>query len=680
MTTAQRSAALLKSARDIMRKDKGLNGDLDRLPMLTWIMFLKFLDDMEQREDEAKLAGKKFKPAIEAPYRWRDWAARTGRHHRRRADCVHQPGGSDVRPDGSKGPGLFAYLRSLQARTGTNRRDVIATVFKGVVNRMINGYLLRDVVNKIDGIHFTSSDELHTLGASTNPCSARCATPPATPASSTRRAPVVRFMVDVTDPRLGETVLDPACGTGGFLVEAFSTSQKQVKTVADRKLLQTRSLFGSEPKSAAVPALPDEPAAARARYPQIDPGNALAIQGHRDRRQGPRRRDPHQPAIRRRGRARHPGQLPRRQADAETALLFLQLIMRKLAAEKPKACPAAPPSSCPTARSSATASAPASRKNCSRSSTCTPSSACPTASSRPTRSIPTNVCCSSTAPARPRTIWYYEQPLARGPEELHQDAAHAVRGVRDCIKWFQRIVTKIVHLSAKIDDAAATRVAARRESEVLVRSRLRAIGEVLGQAATLQEVLTEKPRNGWSAVCDNAAGGVPVLTLSAITGYNFDPTAIKHTSLATDPDAHYWLRSGDLLITRSNTPTLVGHAAVYSGEPSPCIFPDLMMRIPVDPEKADTRFIWYWLQAPQVRGFIERNAKGTSPTMKKISQGTVMAIPFPRVPLQEQQRIVAELDGLQTKVDRLKGLQQKTAAELDALLPSILDKAFKGEL
>ena len=71
-TTAQSLGALLKSARDIMRKDKGLNGDLDRLPMLTWIMFLKFLDDLElQREDEAKLAGKKFKPAIEAPYRWR---------------------------------------------------------------------------------------------------------------------------------------------------------------------------------------------------------------------------------------------------------------------------------------------------------------------------------------------------------------------------------------------------------------------------------------------------------------------------------------------------------------------------------------------------------------------------------------------------------------------------------
>src|SRR5438477_12712012 len=78
LTTSQALYATIKSARDIMRKDKGLNGDLDRLPLLTWIMFLKFLDDLEiQREEEAKLAGKKFKPAIEAPYRWRDWAAKS---------------------------------------------------------------------------------------------------------------------------------------------------------------------------------------------------------------------------------------------------------------------------------------------------------------------------------------------------------------------------------------------------------------------------------------------------------------------------------------------------------------------------------------------------------------------------------------------------------------------------
>jgi type I restriction enzyme M protein len=69
-----------------------------------------------------------------------------------------------VRPDGKKGPGLFAYLRGLQDANGGDRRDVIAMVFKGTINRMINGYLLRDVINKVKDIHFTSSDEIHTLG------------------------------------------------------------------------------------------------------------------------------------------------------------------------------------------------------------------------------------------------------------------------------------------------------------------------------------------------------------------------------------------------------------------------------------------------------------------------------------------------------------------------------------
>src|SRR6266513_1173284 len=77
LTTAQRLGSLIKSARQIMRKDKGLNGDLDRLPLFTWILFLKFLDDMEiAAEDDAKLDGKKYRPVIESPYRWRDWATK----------------------------------------------------------------------------------------------------------------------------------------------------------------------------------------------------------------------------------------------------------------------------------------------------------------------------------------------------------------------------------------------------------------------------------------------------------------------------------------------------------------------------------------------------------------------------------------------------------------------------
>src|SRR5512132_1730900 len=102
-TTAQRLASIVKSARKIMCKDKGLNGDLDRLPMLTWVMFLKFLDDLEQSEEvESKLAGKKYRPAIEAPYRWRDWAAKkdgvTGEELIRFINNDEA-----VRPDGKRG-------------------------------------------------------------------------------------------------------------------------------------------------------------------------------------------------------------------------------------------------------------------------------------------------------------------------------------------------------------------------------------------------------------------------------------------------------------------------------------------------------------------------------------------------------------------------------------------------
>ncbi len=118
-STAQQLGSVIKSCRDIMRKDKGLNGDLDRLPMLTWIMFLKFLDDMEEnRKEEATLAGKKFRPAVEAPYRWRDWAAKpdgiTGRNL--------SPSSTRTKPSvptGSAAPAYSPTCARLRARTAT---------------------------------------------------------------------------------------------------------------------------------------------------------------------------------------------------------------------------------------------------------------------------------------------------------------------------------------------------------------------------------------------------------------------------------------------------------------------------------------------------------------------------------------------------------------------------------
>src|SRR5689334_9701164 len=146
-----------------MRKDRGLSGDLDRLPALTWVMFLKFLDDLEQiREQEASLRGEKFRPAIHSPYRWRDWAAKEdGITGDSLIAFINQE--TVKLSNGKEGPGLFAYLRNLQGQNGGDRRDIIANVFRGLTNRMMSGYLLREVVNKINKIHFTASDEIHTL-------------------------------------------------------------------------------------------------------------------------------------------------------------------------------------------------------------------------------------------------------------------------------------------------------------------------------------------------------------------------------------------------------------------------------------------------------------------------------------------------------------------------------------
>ncbi len=243
LTTRENLSALIGTARKILRKDKGLNGDVDRLPLLTWVMFLKFLDDLEiDHEEEAELDGKRYQPIIESPYRWRDWAAREdGITGDELLAFISQE--VTVRADGSTGKGLFAYLRGLagEGEKGS-QREVIANVFKGVQNRMVSGYLLRDIINKINGIHFSASEEIHTLSQLYESMLLEMRDAAGDAGEFYTPRPVVRFMVQVSDPRLGETVRDPACGTGGFLVEAYDHIAPQVSAPEQRRILQRDTL------------------------------------------------------------------------------------------------------------------------------------------------------------------------------------------------------------------------------------------------------------------------------------------------------------------------------------------------------------------------------------------------------------------------------------------------------
>jgi len=298
--------------------------------MLTWIMFLKFLDDMEQiRETEAKLENKKFKPTIDSPYRWRDWATKedgiTG--DALIAFINHEKA---TLPNGSEGQGLFAYLKNLQSTNGRDRKDVVRTVFQGTVNRMINGYLLRDVINKINEINFTSSDEIHTLSHLYESMLKEMRDAAGDSGEFYTPRAVVNFIVKVVNPKLGETVLDPASGTGGFLVEAYEHLRKQCKKTEDHQKLQNDLLFGCEAKP--LPYLLGQMNLLLhgLEYPQIDPGNALRYPlreiGDKDRVDVIVTNPPF-------GGAEEKGILtnfPEDLKTSETALLFLQLIMRKL--------------------------------------------------------------------------------------------------------------------------------------------------------------------------------------------------------------------------------------------------------------------------------------------------------------------------------------------------------------
>lgn len=437
MSTAQQLGSIIKSCRDIMRKDKGLNGDLDRLPMLTWVMFLKFLDDMEMiRTEEASLAGRRYKPVVEAPYRWRDWAAKddgiTG------DDLVAFINNDEAKgPDGKRGPGLFAYLRSLQGANGGDRRDVIATVFRGLNNRMLNGYLLRDILNKINGIHFNSSDEIHTIGYLYESMLKEMRDSAGDSGEFYTPRAVIKFMVNVINPQLGETVLDPACGTGGFLVETFEHLKGQCKRTEDFRKLQEESLTGIEAKSLPYLLSQLNLMLHGLEYPQIDPGNALRFPlneiGDRERVDIVLTNPPF-------GGEEEKGiqnNFPDDKRTAETTLLFLQLIMRKLrrpvGGKKPGRCGIVVPNGALFGDGVCARIKEELLKDFNLHTIIR----LPNGVFAPYTSIPTNLLFFDRG-GPTKDIWYYEQPLPEGRKSYTKTKPMQFEDFGECLKWWSK--------------------------------------------------------------------------------------------------------------------------------------------------------------------------------------------------------------------------------------------------
>ncbi|WP_345499112.1 class I SAM-dependent DNA methyltransferase [Nocardia callitridis] len=233
-TSRARLASVIKSARDTMRKDAGLNGDLDRLPQLSWLLFLKAFD--QRVEQVGPLLDPDYRLAIDAPYRWQDWAA--------------NPDFSGAELKAFVNDKLIPYLAELKGAEGDadDPRNVLSTIFKDVTNRMQSGTLLRDLVNLVDEIHFDSSDDIHTMAFLYESILKEMRDAAGDSGEFYTPRPVNRFMVQQSFLELGESILDPACGTGGFLVQAYEDLVQRVETDTQRRRLHN-DLRGIEKKS-----------------------------------------------------------------------------------------------------------------------------------------------------------------------------------------------------------------------------------------------------------------------------------------------------------------------------------------------------------------------------------------------------------------------------------------------
>lgn len=221
---------VIKSIRDIFRKDPGLSGDAQRIEQLGWMIFLKLFDD---KDKERQLLNKKYQSPIPAFYQWRTWAANDeGETGERLINFVNND--------------LFPALKNLRIGTDDKLGIIIRNIFDGTNNYMKSGTIFRQAINKLNEIDFNSSKEHHIFNAIYEDILQGLATKKDTGEFYTPRA-VTQFIIDMVNPRLGEKITDPACGTAGFLVCAIEHLRKQVKNVADRKTLQ-ETITGTELK------------------------------------------------------------------------------------------------------------------------------------------------------------------------------------------------------------------------------------------------------------------------------------------------------------------------------------------------------------------------------------------------------------------------------------------------
>ena len=240
-----------KNIDDILHKDAGCTSELDYTEQSSWLLFLKYLDALEREKAmEAELAGRKYDWLLQKKYRWDSWAAPKGRdgkldHHK----ALTGPDLVDFVDDE-----LFPYLRGFKARaSGPQTLEYkIGEIFGELGNKIRSGYNLRDVIERVDELRFGTSAEKHELSHLYEVKIRNMGNAGRNGGEYYTPRPLIRAMIRVLKPKIGETIYDGACGSAGFLCEAYGHLRGQDKlSTRAIKTLQEKTFYGKEKKGLA---------------------------------------------------------------------------------------------------------------------------------------------------------------------------------------------------------------------------------------------------------------------------------------------------------------------------------------------------------------------------------------------------------------------------------------------
>ena len=240
-----------KNIENVLFKEAGCTTELDYTEQTSWVLFLKYLDGLEQeRAMEAQLAGKKHAFILEPQYRWESWACPKGKDGK--IDHNKAQTGDDLRDFVNKK--LFPYLHRFKEKaTGPNTIEYkIGEIFGEIKNKIQSGYSLRDILDTVDELRFGSQAEKHELSTLYEAKIKNMGNAGRNGGEYYTPRPLIRAIVQVVDPQIGERVYDGAVGSAGFLCEAYKHMRGKGKlTVADVRTLQEKTFIGKEKKSLA---------------------------------------------------------------------------------------------------------------------------------------------------------------------------------------------------------------------------------------------------------------------------------------------------------------------------------------------------------------------------------------------------------------------------------------------